>query len=338
MVSQWFESVRSNQIAQVSAQLHDNPELLSATDEAGCSAAEIALSLGHEDLLRLLLEQGAASTPLLPTAIAEQPKLLSTIMEYWADIDEPIVESDGSQTTALHLTCKYGPLLSVKTLLRYGAYVDSLDSTGQTPLHTACHYLTPLVAKELLLSGANPRVLDVDGRPPMVLAALHGNDDVVNALLLLDVDPYECDFTGLNAFNACMNPALFGYECNYMNISPQEEFGVISKYTDEAAVQPVAARAINIAVALSFFYDDWELSLPQACFLNDDQIALQILTKHPESLNAADAFGWSPLHVACRCRHEELAQWLLDNGADHQAPCGIHVNELIKRHSLNLRV
>ncbi len=39
-------------------------------------------------------------------------------------------------------------------------------------------------------------------------------------------------------------------------------FLAVEKYY--VVAQPVAARAINIAVALSFFYDDWELSLPQA--------------------------------------------------------------------------
>ncbi len=331
----WFQAIQNRDCDQVIALLADQPELIAVQDELGRTAAEISLALDDELSLRHLLSNGAPSTPLLPLALTAQPQLLDLLMEFWADIEEPIIRDDGTQTTALHLACEFGPVDSVRTLLRYGAYTDSCDEAGLAPLHVACRYLNPNVGKELLLSGANPRNIDPDGRPPIVLAALHGNDDVLNALILLGVDPYDQDFTGLSAINASLNPALFGYECHYAGIMPTDEFGVVGVHSAQLAIQPSPARAINIAVALSFCYDDCEVTLPQAAFLGDADLVDQILLSQPELLNQPDVFGWTALHIACRCRHEELAQRLLDAGAEHVAPCGIHVSELIRKYELD---
>lgn len=331
----WFQAIQNRNTEQVLNILAEQPDLLHTQDDLGRTAAEISLSLADESTLRCLLDKGANATPLLPLALMAEPQLLGLLMEFWADIEEPIIRDNGSRTTALHLACECGPVDSVRTMLRYGAYTDSLDESGMSPLHIACRYLNPNVGKELLLSGANPRYLDPDGRPPIVLAALHGNDDMLNALILLGVDPYDQDFSGLSAINACMNPALFGFTCNYPGIMPDEEFGVIGQHSTHLAIQPSSSRAINIAVALSFCYDESELTLPQASFLGDTELVEQILATQPDTLNQPDLYGWTPLHIACRCRHEELAQRLLSEGAVQLAPCGVHVKELIRRYGLD---
>ncbi|KAI0548027.1 ankyrin repeat-containing domain protein [Xylaria curta] len=176
----------------------------SAKDISLCKAESWTLSwwaaeIGHETLIRLLIEKGAAFndecadleaqsrfhyTPLYITSYRGHEAIMRLLLEKGANI-----ETKGPfNSTPLHSAASYGYDIIAKLLLEKGAEIECTDRGGATPLHLASTKGHEAFIRLLLEKGANVKARDGDGKTPLQLAAEGGHKAIVSLLERAEAD------------------------------------------------------------------------------------------------------------------------------------------------------
>jgi len=104
----FFDTVTDGNTAAVRTALSGRPEWTAAKGEAGLTALHLAATMGHEDMVELLIERGA-------------------------DVNG----RDASGSTPLHHAAAGGNKAVVELLLAKGADVNARDNKNRTPLYLA---------------------------------------------------------------------------------------------------------------------------------------------------------------------------------------------------------
>ncbi|HSL70456.1 MAG TPA: ankyrin repeat domain-containing protein, partial [Longimicrobiales bacterium] len=166
-----------------------------AVDAAGLTPLDVAALNGETEMVRLLLEHGAAIT--LPAAIA---------LERTADIDrllsaEPEALKPGNRYgTLIVRASEHGSADIIKRLLRAGASVNARDDTetaidqtaGYTPLHAAAWSANTAAVTVLLAHGADPNLRETKyGATPAGWAAYAGREEACQLILERDIDLFQ---------------------------------------------------------------------------------------------------------------------------------------------------
>jgi uncharacterized protein len=162
-------------------------------DEAGCTALYYAAQGGHEEVLEILLQAGAAVTVASDvgrTALTESAwqgfdKVVEILLAAGADV---AYRSEGRYSkTALYWAARKGKDDIVKRLLNAGAGEKSYDM--QEALHIAASEGHDQVIESLLNAGADPLLQDEGGQTALHDAAREGHGKVVQILLSAGADP-----------------------------------------------------------------------------------------------------------------------------------------------------
>ena len=117
-------------------------ELHLAAGNPPCSPLQDAVAKRNPEIVRLLLEAGAApvpsstfASPPLHLAVSHNVvPIVRSLLEAGAD---PDAREPHSHSTALHIAAKMGRTDLVRVLLEAGADPDAHDESGQTPLQIA---------------------------------------------------------------------------------------------------------------------------------------------------------------------------------------------------------
>lgn len=166
-----WDAVEVNNTDQVAQYLENYEEKMGVElkenelyDVTGNSMIHKAASLGHAEVLMLLLERTGAK-PDIPNA---------------------------SLATPLHLACKNNRLDAAKFLIGCGVDANSQDEHGQMPLLICCihgHYDLAKMLIDASLSGHLPESLESDhkdhrGLSPLNCAAIKGDFDMARLLVI----------------------------------------------------------------------------------------------------------------------------------------------------------
>jgi ankyrin repeat protein len=151
---------------------------LSAVNFEGFSALHTAAFGGHLEIVKLLLENGAA---------ADQ-------------------RSEGNKSmTALHTAAYNGHTEVVRFLLDKGIPVDDRDGEGKSALIHAASGPFPATVQLLIDQGADVNLTDkTEGFTALMMAAAEGHLDVVKLLMKSGADPLIVDEDGDTAFSFAM--------------------------------------------------------------------------------------------------------------------------------------
>jgi ankyrin repeat protein len=161
----------------------DDPSSVNVKDIHGSTPLSIAAQEGYLEVVKLLLEKGAAieaktnyrGAPVSTAAFYSNPAIVKVLAV------KGTVEAIGA--TPLYIAAKEGHLAVVKLLLEKGAAIEAKAEDGCTPISTAAFNGHADVVKLLLERGAAVEGKHKDRVTPLAMAAQQGHLEVVRLLL-----------------------------------------------------------------------------------------------------------------------------------------------------------
>ena len=229
-------------------------------------------------------------------------------------VDPNAPESDG--TTALHWAAHQDNLVAADLLIQAGANVRAANRYGATPLYLACVNGSAAMVERLLNAGADPNTAMPEGDTVLMTAARTGNAAVVRALLTRGarVDASE-SWKGQTALmwaaagnNAEVIDALVEAGANvkartkYRTVPLFQTGGFGRRAERNSDVTKQAGfQALHFAVRAGGLE------------------AVKALLKSGATVHDTTGDGTGVLAIAIASTHFELAEFLLEQGADPNA-------------------
>lgn len=169
-----YLAARTGELATVKLLLSHGADP-NAPDVGGRTSLYMATEGRNPEVIRLLLEHGAKVN--IATAFPADPSFRTV-----NNIKNGPPSSSG--ITPLHQAAAYGPVESVRLLLRAGAKVNARDVRQLGPLTSALatEYASPEIVRTLIQAGADPNVPDNFGDTPLDWAEKFGNPSVIAEL------------------------------------------------------------------------------------------------------------------------------------------------------------
>ena len=286
-------------------------------------------------------------TPVLES-LAQEPALVSAVRNNEQSLVSSLLSSgadpnarQGDGSTALHWAAHRNNEEVAQSLLDAGANVDASNELGATPLWLAASNGSEILVEKLLSAGANPNVRLKMGETPLMSASRAGNADTVVLLLNAggDVNAAE-DERGQTALmwavaqsHAAVAALLLenGADLNTRtkvwyqlentagNTNPSGNFrmahGGSSAIMFAARVGDIDTTRVLLEAGANV--NDTAASgvsvLIQAAHSGHEELAIYLLDQGADP-NAMDA-GYTPLHAAVLRSEVTLARSLLDHGA-----------------------
>ncbi|MBN2346728.1 MAG: ankyrin repeat domain-containing protein [Candidatus Aminicenantes bacterium] len=234
-----FSLVQSGQIEKVREALKSDPKLVNASGRSGLTPLFVAVSAGNLDMVRLLVENGAAvrvgdshlRSPIHFANWAANREMIDLLLEKGAVVDTraiggatPLIHSSLSNNFEMsrhliergadvHTQCNslttplYFAVLNdnrdlYDLLLQAGAEVDVPDFLDRTPLTIAVRDGNAAFAESLIENGADPFRKDLrTGQSLLHTAAIEGHDDVIRILLQTGLNAGDQDRSGSTALD-----------------------------------------------------------------------------------------------------------------------------------------
>ena len=295
--------------------LIDRGEDMYAVDNLNISVLHEAVNSGCEPMMRLLLDcyendgrpgefantrdLKRGETALHVAARTDCSPILDLLLKHGADIN--VVDSTGC--APLHTAVQHVHLNAVERLISAGANINQQNNTGNTPLHCAIsrdkvggRRAFATIVRMLLDHGANVLVQNFVGRSTLHRAVWFGFDDQIEVLLDAGADVNATDDYGNTPFH------------------------MIDRITVKCA-RVLRDRGANVNAQNVRGLTPLHL----ACLTLKRRVIAQ-LVKMGADCNIRDTFGATPLHYAiCRQErfvvnsthsHDTVIKPLLDNAAD----------------------
>jgi uncharacterized protein len=192
-------SVRKSHLLIVRALLDANASVTAESESVSTALHWAASSCGDENIIRSLLEAGAAintsdksyfkDTPLHVAVDKNHCRAIEVLLAGGANPDAQ--NSNGE--TPLFMAQSEG---AINVLVRWGSRLTARDKWMRTPLHAAVEDGPELAALSAMLdAGADPNAVNVCRRTPLHNAAEHSTDSI-ELLLRNKADPNAKDYNG----------------------------------------------------------------------------------------------------------------------------------------------
>jgi ankyrin repeat protein len=252
--------------------------------------------------------------PLVEAARSGDNETLGELLQKGANVNA--AEGDGS--TALHWASYRDDLASASILLRAGAKVNAANDLGATPLWAASQNGSEAMVRRLLEAGANPNLALMSGETPVMVAARAGAAGVVEQLIAKGA---KVNVHGSRGQTALMW-AVAEKHSNVVKVLLAHGVNINAKsdvWSQVMAVEPHGYPPYNKNIPAG-----GETALLFAARVGDLDSA-KLLLAAGANVNDADAWGVSTVTLAAHSDFRELAEFLLDKGANpNAAPAGFN--------------
>jgi ankyrin repeat protein len=312
----------------------------------------IAAATEQVDQLNLLLAAGADPNGEMPDGEAV---IIWAIRHGHEAIIASILRSgtnpnlkDLQGNPLLHVAMTTGKRALVESLLEIGADPTAHDIAGNTTIHHAIDQKWHDMIPRLVTMGANPNTHNREGTSPLSKALSLGDVRLFKSLLEIGADPLlVCSGTkGPSVFELAYNQkdnrffeplidhvptppggwdAWLGKTFEQNNIGKARllfSHGIMfGENFNRSKLVEIAARAGMMDFVKLFLDYGFPAgrALEEACRRGDHQTASLLLTGGASANTTRTPYLASPLSMALRGGHDQLASILLQHGADHDA-------------------
>ena len=273
------------------------------------SLASLALAAPAADDLRLVDAVRQGDHEAVRSLLAE-------------NVDVDAAQGDGA--TALAWAAHRNDPGAVEMLLGAGANPDAANDYGVTPLSLACTNGNAPIVGKLLEAGADPNLAQLSGETPLMTCARAGNLEAVQAILSRD------------GVNVDARDTRRGQTALMWAVAAKHA-PVAEALIDYGADVNVRSRVIETFNHLQVEYYGQDVHYPTqaggftpllfAARVGDLESA-RVLLAAGADVNATTPEDGTALVVATASGHEELAVFLLENGADPNVSDAIGVTPL----------
>jgi ankyrin repeat protein len=161
---------------------------LEHVNDVGDSALHIAAEYGYEDVVSVLLANGAnahykdrsGAPPMFRAAAYGREKALLLLLK---GNTQHIDRQNKLGDTALHLAVKFARIATVKILLAHNADMELFNSDGESPLHLAIKFNRQNIICELMQHGADYTCKNKCGETPLMLAQKNFDKSVLTCFM-----------------------------------------------------------------------------------------------------------------------------------------------------------
>uniref|UniRef100_A0A3Q3APQ9 Ankyrin-1 n=1 Tax=Kryptolebias marmoratus TaxID=37003 RepID=A0A3Q3APQ9_KRYMA len=160
---------------------------IQAKTKNGLSPIHMAAQGDHMDCVRQLLQYNAEIdditldhlTPLHVAAHCGHHRMAKVLLDKGAKANARALNG----FTPLHIACKKNHMRSMDLLLKHSASLEAVTESGLTPLHVAAFMGHLNIVKNLLQRGASPNASNVKVETPLHMASRAGHCEVAQFLL-----------------------------------------------------------------------------------------------------------------------------------------------------------
>ncbi|KAI6653202.1 glutaminase kidney isoform, mitochondrial isoform 1 precursor [Oopsacas minuta] len=329
-----------NQHSDATEVLLLNGALVNSPDGEGKTALHHALSQDCPSLTSLLLDHGAdpditsqhgikasalagTNTVSLLTERPRSAEKLSTEkafleaskagdLEKIKELLSPMVvncrDLDGRLSTPLHFASGYNRIAVVEYLIQHGGNVHAKDKGGLVALHNACSYGHYEVSKILVDNGANVNMKDLWNYTPLHEAAAKGKYDICKLLLENFADKNTQNRDGHTPLDLVKDT--------------DTDVATLLRGDTECGLLEAAKKGDILTITKLLTSDNVNCRdlqgrnstpLHLAAGYNQIEVA-EYLLEHGAEVNAEDKGGLIPLHNASSYGHLDIASLLIDKG------------------------
>ncbi len=255
-----------------------------------------------------LLGAGGSRPAVVDAAKHGDKDAVRSLLQKKADVNA--AEPDGS--TALHYAAYNNDLECADLLLRAGANANAANDLGATPLWSASQNGSVAMVRRLLEAGASPNAALVAGETPVMVAARSGYAEVTELLLAKGGNPNAHGTRGQTA----LMWAISQKHPDVVKVLLAHKADIQARsdvWNEVMAIPPHGYLPYNKAIP-----HGGETALMFAARVGDLESA-KLLVAAGANVNDTDAWGVSATALAAHSGFEDVAEFLLEKGADANA-------------------
>jgi pectate lyase len=309
----------------------------------GGTALHYAVEKGHKEIAVLLIENGAdvnaqqmnGDTPLQFAARYNRKDTIKLLLEKGATISN------------IYLAAYMGDLAKLDTFIQEGVGINTLDGHGYAPLHYAAQNEQKEAVELLIARGADVNVKIWNGKTLLHIAASQGHKDVIELLITHGADINAKDNQGMTvvlwaAQKNHQDIAKFlitkGADINERSAKGHTPLHFVVSYGHKDVVELLIAkgadvnaknndgqRPLDLAMILNrkgifelLLEEGAELSMHTAAYLGDIDKVRNFIEAGTNVNGEPLRGGITPLYWAVREHHEDVAELLIEKGANVQ--------------------